>query len=117
MLDPLLPVIPEYSYGPQLPWTVLATHRGPVPLGGALDGAAEDVLGTAVGGELDVEAGGELAGGSDGRVDCGCDVGHDDVGDDSGPECPVQRTGSESAGHFGAEITETWVSLPDARQA
>jgi hypothetical protein len=48
VVDPLLPVIPEYTYGPQLPLAALVTHRAATPLAdgtaeAALD--AEDVLG------------------------------------------------------------------------
>jgi hypothetical protein len=86
----------------------LVTHRGPVPLGGGPEGAAADVLGAAAGAELD----GELAGWPDDRVGCGCGL-----GEDFRPECPVQWTGTECAGHFGAAVVETRVSFPDARQA
>ena len=63
-------------------------------------------------GELVGEAGAELAGGSDIWVGCGCGL-----ADDVGPECPVQWTKTECAGHFGALFTETWVNFPFARHA
>jgi hypothetical protein len=64
-LDPWLPVIAAYSYGPQLPLAALVTHRGPGP---PEDGLAD--VGLELGDELVVPGSGEPALGEPALGDC-----------------------------------------------
>lgn len=83
---------------------------------GAVVGALEAGMleaGAPEAGALDAGAVGALLGEA---VDDGVEPGAAWAGDD-GLDCPVYRTGTDRAGHFGAVAVEMWLRFPPARQA